>query len=377
MYGTISDTEFIILQKYVNGSGVTYEKVHLLSQYESLLWVDRYNECGDFEISCYPSDEILEYGVRDNIIMSTSSRNAMVIEETKFSTSFTDGIRYSMKGRSLESILERRVLLYKTVFTENLEDGIRQILDVSFIKPEDSGRQISNLSFVYSGDAEINTLEVDYEFEKGTDLLEVISTMTKNAGLGFELIYDYEEDAFKFKLLKGKDRSYGQDTNPWVIFSPKFNNLIVDKIDTNNGYTYRNFVYVEGEQYNNKAPEKITVGESTGIDRFEAYESASDINHEGTDTNGTKITLSDAEYTAQLQQRGEDKLLEFKKITKIESEVETKIGSIYGEDYFIGDVLQVENVLGYTHKIRVVEFIIEHTTAGLKMYPTFEGIEEE
>lgn len=353
-----------------------FESVLVITHYESLLWVDRFDDCGDFEIKCIPSSEILQYAKQDNYIWSSNSDRMMIIEKISITTDADEGVKYTITGRSLESILERRILLYKTVFKDNLEDSLRQLLEVTFIKPDDSNRKISNMIFEYSHDTEINTKEVDYEFEKGTNLLEVIRSMVQGVNLGFQITLN-DSQQFVFKVIKGINRSYDQDANPWIIFSPKFNNLIADKFESNQGENYKNFIYLEGESYNDQAPEELTYGSATGLLRREHYENAGDVNHKVTDIYGNETTLSDAEYAAQLNQRIKDVYNEYTKQTTIESEVEAKVNNVYGVDYFIGDIVQVEDILGFTGKVRVTEFITSHSTTGIEMYPTFTGVDDE
>lgn len=45
----------------------------------------------------------------------------------------------------------------------------------------------------------------------------------KNVGFRIKLS---DDNKFVFKLYAGADRSYDQFTNPYVIFSPKFENVI-------------------------------------------------------------------------------------------------------------------------------------------------------
>ena len=160
----------------------------LLDRYESLLWVDRYNECGDFELYTPPTDELRDACQLGNYIYNKNSEHMMIIEHVELTQSFDEGQKIVIKGRSLECILDRRILWYKTQFRKNLEDGIRQILDYSIITaPDDADRKIPNFIFEYSGDPSINEIVVNKEFGIGTDLLTVISELCKVANLGFKI----------------------------------------------------------------------------------------------------------------------------------------------------------------------------------------------
>lgn len=223
----------------------------LLDQYESLLWVDRYSKCGDFELYTPPTDELLEYSVIGNYIYSKESEHLMIIEHQELNSSFEEGARMIIKGRSIESILDRRILWYKTQFRKNLEDGIRQILDYSIINPTDTSRKIDNFVFEYSHDPRINNIVVNLEFDIGTDLLTVIQEICKAAGMGFKITLN-DSNQFVFQLYMGINRSYNQFTNPWVVFSPRFNNLITNEF-VNDNTNFKNAVRIVGDKKVNGA----------------------------------------------------------------------------------------------------------------------------
>ena len=107
----------------------------MLTSYESLLWVDRYNDPGDFEIYTPPTEELLEYAKVDNYLYSKDSEHCMIIEHVELTTSYEEGPRMIIKGRSLESMLDRRILWYKTQVRDNIEDAIRQLLEWAIIDP--------------------------------------------------------------------------------------------------------------------------------------------------------------------------------------------------------------------------------------------------
>ena len=373
MRDTISNGSFAILDQ-------NFETLIYLDHYEELMWIDKYDEVGEVEVNAHPTEEIMAAAQLDNYIWSSLSDRLMIIDSVSFRFDSELGIRYLIKGHSLESILNRRVLLYKTVFKNNLEDACRQIIDWGFRVVTESGRYVSNFVFQYSYDSRISSKTVNYEYEPGTEILTCIQEMCQGAEIGFKITLN-ELKQFVFQLYIGEDRSYSQETNPWIIFSPKFNNLISDKLEQNS-VDQKNFVFVVGEEYTQDDVHypaewiRRGIGEYTGLKRREKYESAADINHEVEQIDGTKITLTAAEYTAQLNQRATDRLNEFKVKKEIESEVDPNVNFEFGKDYFIGDIVQLENGYGYNEKVRVAEFIVDHSTAGLKMYPTFKNINE-
>ena len=58
----------------------SFEPIAVIDTYNSLIWTDRYNECGDFEI-CFTMDESLfDYIQIDNYLWLKYSEHCMIID---------------------------------------------------------------------------------------------------------------------------------------------------------------------------------------------------------------------------------------------------------------------------------------------------------
>lgn len=362
------DEKFYVLNR-------DFESIAKITNFKSIMWIDRYNEPGEFEVYLPINEKSFEYFKGDNYLWYSGSDKLMIIEDLEVNTNREEYPILIAKGRSLESIIDRRILLYDTVFKDNLEDDIRQILDVTLMSNADYERVIDNFIFEYSHDERISSLTSDYEFDKGDNLRDVIEKMLNGKKLGYKITLN-ENNQFVFRVIIGEDRSFDQDSNPWVIFSPKYNNLKTSKFKHEGGSNFRNVIYTYGEEYNDNPPQELIVGTTTGLLRRELYNDASSINHE-VDENGTKKTLTPDEYTAQLKQSADD--LQKDHIIKetAECEIDHKVNFEYGKDYFIGDIVQVQNEYGQEIKMRVTEFITSISDAGIELYPTLKNIAEE
>ncbi len=383
-----------------------FEFIHKLTQYESLMWVDKYDEPGSFEIYAPPTEEIKMAAKIDNYFYSDKSEHLMIIEKLETTVSPENGERLVISGRSLESILDRRVIFLscyfrdenspvsgQTIAADNLEDAVRQILDVSFIHPktydesrpagqkwvDDPDRAISNFIFQSTG---LTTVLKDCEFDKGENILNIVNTIVKQQNLGYKITLNSNKQ-FVFSLYKGLDRTASQFVNPAVIFAPKFNNIKNTKFTEDSGSNFRNFVYTEGESYNNTSPTIVKTGTATGLLRREVYVSA-DAVHETESTNVShegitkeKKTLTEAEYQEALSKEAEKTFKSFSAKTTLESEVEPRLTFQYGRDFGIGDILEVQDGTGNKGSVRCVEFIISHSESGYEEYPTFKNVIDE
>ena len=129
-----------------------------------------------------------------------------------------------MTGRSLESILCRRVIWGYKVLNGNFQDAIRTLLNENVIAPSNSKRKIPNFVFRASTDTRITGLTVDTQF-LGENLYDAILSLCEEKEIGFRVLPD-GSGGFLFELYVGEDRSYAQSDHPWVIFSPDFENIL-------------------------------------------------------------------------------------------------------------------------------------------------------
>ena len=111
------------------------------------------------------------------------------------------------------------------------------------------------------------------------------------------------------------------------------------------------------------------------MDRRELFTDARDISSTVDDGQGGTETLTTDEYNEALEQRGLEKLAENTQTKSFAGEVETSILFVYGRDFFMGDIVQIENEFGISGTARVIEFVRTQDKDGIKMYPTFEAIE--
>ena len=122
---------------------------------------------------------------------------------------------------------------------------------------------------------------------------------------------------------------------------------------------------------------RYVVGTASGLGRRELYVDARDIQSEYYDDNGEQQTVPDDEYNEQLKERGTEKLLDYKFDRQFEAELESVQSFIYGQDFFMGDIVQVETEYGIASRMRIVELVRSMDLNGYTTYPTFRVLDEE
>lgn len=345
-----------------------FESIHIIDSFESFIWTDRYLDIGDFELYTGFDSALLAYASDGNYLVNTDSEHVMIIESRTTETDSENGNHIKIVGRSLESILTRRIVWTQTNIAGNLQNGIKKLITDAIISPNIASRAIPNFVFEDSSDSEITKLKIEAQFT-GDDLYEAIKSMCEPYNLGFKITLN-RNNQFVFKLYKGQDHSFSQDVNQYVIFSPKFDN-IVDSNYLESSANYKNVTLIGGE---GEGSDRVfaTVGDISGLERRELFTDARDLS-----TKNGDVTISASEYQAQLQERGVAKLAENRKELSFDGQVEAYNPFCYGEDFFMGDIVQLANEYGMGGTARVTEFIRSYSDSGIKCYPTFTAIEEE
>ena len=345
------------------------DAVDIVDTYESLIWTERYQKHGDFELYTAVSDEILRLMHPDYYLTTRDSEYVMIIEDNVIKSDIENGNHLTTTGRSLESILMRRILWGYTSIDGNLQNGIESLLNSCIINPTNPDRKINNFIFEASTDPAITNLSLTAQYAAGSELYETITKICTEYGIGFKITLN-DHKQFVFKLYAGADRSYNQVNNQYVVFSPNYENLTNSNyLETKSSYKNVGLVGGEGEGLDRRY---ASVGTGTGLNRREVFIDANDITSDVGD--GTSIT--DAQYTAILQQRGLEELANKGVTTSFEGEAETTIMYRYGEDFFMGDIVQIADEYGHESISRVTELVRSEDEGGSSTYPTFENVEE-
>lgn len=371
---------------YIEVFNTKFERVAVCDNYESLIWTDRYNEPGDFELYFPMRTELLDIYVPDYYLVATEhgpesikdSEYTMIIEDLKVTTDLDGGNHLIVTGRSLESILCRRIVWQQTTVKGNFQNAIQKLLNDNVIDPkpnsEKEKRKISN--FVFQTNSEVESLTIDETQYTGDVLYDAIKALCDVHNVGFSLKKN-DRNEFIFKLYIGTDRSYSQTNNTYVVFSPAFDNIISSDY-TENKSKYCNITLVAGEGEGAQRKTAI-VGDTnvTGINRRELFTDARDISSKTENDEGESTTMPDREYKKALENRGKEKLKEVEIEKTFEGQVEATQLYRYGEHFFMGDFCQLENEYGKQSRVKVVEYIHSESTSGIEEYPTFKVVEEE
>lgn len=335
------------------------EIIDFLDAYNSLEWNRKFNDPGDFVLNIELTPQNYQNLRKRNYLAREDNDRLMIIES---GASFTtdNGNVIEVTGRSAESILDRRIVWNRTEskMNETAEDFIRRIITENAISPTDPARKIPRLVL----GARRGFTETIKKQITGENLLTAVMEICKNYNYGFKITVN-ENSELVFNLFKGVDRSYNQNTYPFVVFSDDFDNLINTEIMYDETL-FKNVALVAGEGEGNTRKYQ-TVGSGAGLDRYELFVDARDVT-----SNDGEVT--EADYNKMLIERGKEKLAENATVEEYAGNVDTENTYKVLEDYDIGDTVQIENELGMQATVKITGILESNNENGYKIIPTFE-----
>ena len=342
-----------------------FRRIRLIDEYISMIWTDRYAEAGDFELYITATAENVSIFKTGMYLSNTISEHLMIVETIEIKSDIEDGAKLIVSGRSLESILSRRIVWNQTVFeNKNIQDIIFELLKDSIISPNNAFRKIDNFIFERLENTQVNTVRLDKQYT-GDNIYTVIHELCEQYGLGFKLIR--VNNQFRFGLYMGKNHTHGMDS--FVTFSPRFDNLISSNVIT----SIRDNVNIacvagEGEGASRKI---ISAGtETSGIERMELFVDARSVSSK----TENDTVISPEQYNSILLQKGMEELSVHQSKTTIESEVDYNGIFKYKKDFDVGDIVNVSNEFGYSGELRITEIVTSDSVDGITIVPTFKVI---
>ena len=170
--------DLVVLNRELNA-------ISVIDIYESFIWTDRYYRYGDFELYTAMQNNILNVIKKDFFLQSSDSDHVMIIEDWIIKSDIENGNHITVTGRSLESILTRRIIWGQKKISGNLQNGIKTLLNENIISPSDSKRKIPNFIFEESTDSAITKLTINAQFT-GDNLYDAIQKICEERGIGFK-----------------------------------------------------------------------------------------------------------------------------------------------------------------------------------------------
>lgn len=398
--------------------------------FSSLVWTERYQEPGDFILEIPLKDANVEmYQVGDYISMD-ESQESMIIQSIDINDSIEDPL-LKIEGKTLTTILDRRVdqpgyfnkyagiwetaegggsvrhsrgnptyrgkysELIQQIFTDNVLDPIVEGMYFDYVEEEQpdgstSGkwvlkmtsssapeRKINNISF-QNLISDADDVEIEVQTSEVLDLLSLFTKLAKKAVKGFRVIFDANNN-FVLQAYSGKDRRTSQKTLSPVIFNPIMDNITYINYHQDD-YNYKTvgFGYSDDYTVTELMYDAMTVDDgatwSKGVDGnpsgFERREVSLDLRSQGDtvtdEETGEVLDPADAKF--------EDG--DYEKVKTSEGSVDPLAQYKFEEDYFLGDLVDLNNANGIFMEAVIDEVVRSYDSDGIIVTPNFKNLEE-
>jgi len=316
----------------------TFEFITEIDAFESSIWKKRWHKQGDFQIVVNQHMENVEELIEGRIVSIGGDKTGIIahIEETT-SENGKGGDMLLVRGYDLKGMLAKRITIPPSGQaydgqTSNAETLMKRFVNNNAVTTTVE-RIISNLTIAPN----LNRGSSFYYQTRFKNLADELEKLSVASGLGWDVLFD--STSYIFDTIEGRDLTNIQNINPPVIFSAEFDNVKSQKV-IESSLDYKNVAIVAG-QGEGAAREVAVIGSSSGLARNEIYIDARDIDLGGS-----------------LLDRGEQKLAEYAKVESFETSVLTYGPFVYGKDWFLGDIVTVQNAKKTrTAHVRVTEVV--------------------
>lgn len=336
-----------------------FTRLGIVDTASSIIWANRFRQCGDFEIYVPASAEIMELLQEDRLVGRSDDDMLCIVEKVLINEDQENGDYLTVTGRCIRSILDRRIIWDQTALSGTVENVMRRLVADAFISPAIPERKYDKLTLA-EAHGYTDTVQVQYT---GDNLLEAIESLCAANNYGFKITL--QDGLLVLDFYKGADRSASQSKNPRVVFSEEYDNLTASEY-TMDKTAYKSVALVAGEGEGSARRRTIVSRnvDQEGLHRRELFVDARDVS-----SNEGEIT--DEEYLAQLAERGRTAMSEAARVESMQGTVEALQMYAYKEDYFLGDTATAINRYGVQADTQVLEVVEVWDETGYTCTPTF------
>jgi len=367
---------------YTNGGIVT--------DVDSVLWVERFLEPGEFKIVCDPTPKIRAQLALGTLVSHLDTPEVMIVENHEISEHLGSSPKLEITGRSLDSFLEKRIISNAgtTAFNQTTKESNDIQLNAnpsamalyllnSYLTGSNltSNNVVPNVSNILDSTIPAASA-IQRSFKKGSNLHAAILDILGSVDLGMRFerpmrdkngafIHHYDSvndpNALKMALYihVGTDRSAsvtffydaGDIQDARYLWSNK------TEVNCINGSTY----YIELTNYFPSTP-------LTGWSNKTGYVDVTKV----TQVPGT---LAQAAFQqAAITQEATELYAKNKSQVLMEATISKNSRYAYRKDYIVGDIVYVVGNYGVSQKMRVIENVEVQDETGSFSYPTLKAL---
>lgn len=354
----------------------------LVQNYDSLIWTERFNTVGDFQIKAGDIATFLALLPEGKVVSLRESNIAMVVETHRIERKKNIPESITIVGRAVESILDRRVVL--PAVAANASDWfinakipsdvawhiVNQIVGLGLLDANDiipaSWLQLPTPSDYITGPTPNTGPTRTFSVPTGNLLSTVLNLIQATAKADTGTVPPTPE-------LKAKGIRAVRPTSAGTAISLQFYS----------GTDKSNIVYFDATRdllddgsylfsKQGSASTAYIIGPANAAKLNKTLVAASGLNRRVILVDGTGSGENSATVLAQ---QGELSLSEAKEIAIFDGSINADLSPYrYGVDYFLGDTVKLVGDYGLTQLATVTEYIRSEDATGTKGYPTLATV---
>jgi len=352
----------------------------MVEGHSSLIWTERFGPAGDFSresmdiggtLAALPLYTVDAGGIqRPTIVTLRDSPVPMVVEVHKIEKSIKGAPKITTTGRSVESWLDRRTTINKPLgggvpikpwtsskptSVDAAYDVMNQVVTQGLANLADKIPELNIKAPVRPAGYVAPSTNKSFQVDPGELYSWVVQhVQADNYGIRVTRPADASTSTISLEIYTGTDRT------KQVVFDARF-----DQFDSST-YLLSQAALKNVDQVNAAADSlEVTNGTTpTGLNRRVTYFDGSQI---ATGTAG-------ATMTSMMQTLGTVDLAKQLETVLFSGEVSRLLGSRYGKDFFLGDIVKLTGDYGLSQFVRISEFIRSEDASGEKAYPTFTSL---
>ena len=342
----------IYVWKYTKAQG--FQTVTLIDYAISVIWIRRFQECGEFELYLPATAELFSL-FWDGLTFLTKEdeiETAMKVESVQLTTDPEEGDRLIVSGRSAECILSQRIVTNRNIYDEIRADSVIFRLIYNNAIPHAQLIESRGIPEMANGtiiDGFEETVSGSFYME---NLLDSVWSICKTGHIGFRTIFT--GSGFINQPYAGADRTQK------VIFSSEFENL------GNTEYLYDMTNYFNSVTETAKKEDWIC--EATVTDNSEGMLL---IEHHVESENLDTSEMTADDLRTELNRRAKNNLYQSKVKQEFSGEIVNTEMYRYGIDYNLGDKVSIVNGYGIEGTATITEITEIEDASGYRLIPTF------
>jgi hypothetical protein len=262
-------------------------------------------------------------------------------------------------GRFAKSLLDRRLVYnYKnnsitpTLSSGLVEVAVRKLVTANIISSSDSLRNVPFIQLgalrniqkrILSETGEAGRVQTSYG-----GLLDHTDSLLQEYGMSSYMSLDKNTRNLLYNVIEGQDRSMGNAAgNVPIIFSQSFDNLLSSNYKHQTS-PLKTTALIGGEGEGKERFFTMIGQTASGLNRREVFVDASSqsrtYKEETTAGAEEEKTYTDAEYADVLKAHGFQNIAQLQIVETFSGEVDvTNIAKVFGEDYWIGDIVTIQD----------------------------------